>query len=542
MPIEVGLSSSQQDSFEQHEELSKLLNETDVFYVPLRNEFGDNSLNTNQDLTEITKRFDEDLSNKHLIVTFRDIGYSLFLDSVESIPDENDQSKIRVSGKMIVDGICIQFFGCFDYGNKTRKHSDSHTQQINGVGRVELDEKYYQELSSTQISSRSNIKEENKDEKQKHSVEPIIIRRTRQQTAKLKQRAETMTLINKPQTRSRTISESTLPKNRTSISTSPPPPLPIPITLPHSSISTTTTTTTTRSHIHSPSHMPYPLRSPRTKQHRASSPLHFPSSSSTSRNSDTQSSLISTAPTAFTEYPLINSTTTATSLPSTEPSQSHRVHFISHSPHFSSPTTGHTTMPIQIPSSSNTGVPTTSLPQLTNLFPLSQSHSLPTYFLPTGNIAYITTATSTTNPSGTPFDLTSLTGNTSLLLITSPTQHPTQPIQILTPIDHRSFQFAHYTPTNLFVPPPVPPPPPPIPPTRVCNILQSTSTTNESMSILQNKRHENEEDKQIQRSLETNKQSTDQLPFKKRRYTGQQSRMSNIHNDDDDVSDESVKK
>ncbi|CAF1299841.1 unnamed protein product [Rotaria sordida] len=541
MPIEVGLSSSQQDSFEQHEELSKLLNETDVFYVPLRNEFGDNSLNTNQDLTEITKRFDEDLSNKHLIVTFRDIGYSLFLDSVESIPDENDQSKIRVSGKMIVDGICVQFFGCFDYGNKTRKHSDSHTQQINGVGRVELDEKYYQELSSTQISSRSNIKEENKDEKQKHSVEPIIIRRTRQQTAKLKQRAETMTLINKPQTRSRTISESTLPKNRTSISTSPPPPLPIPITLPHSSISTTTTTTT-RSHIHSPSHMPYPLRSPRTKQHRASSPLHFPSSSSTSRNSDTQSSLISTAPTAFTEYPLINSTTTATSLPSTEPSQSHRVHFISHSPHFSSPTTGHTTMPIQIPSSSNTGVPTTSLPQLTNLFPLSQSHSLPTYFLPTGNIAYITTATSTTNPSGTPFDLTSLTGNTSLLLITSPTQHPTQPIQILTPIDHRSFQFAHYTPTNLFVPPPVPPPPPPIPPTRVCNILQSTSTTNESMSILQNKRHENEEDKQIQRSLETNKQSTDQLPFKKRRYTGQQSRMSNIHNDDDDVSDESVKK
>ncbi|CAF1125423.1 unnamed protein product [Rotaria sordida] len=538
MPIEVGLSSSQQDSFEQHEELSKLLNETDVFYVPLRNEFGDNSLNTNQDLTEITKRFDEDLSNKHLIVTFRDIGYSLFLDSVESIPDENDQSKIRVSGKMIVDGICVQFFGCFDYGNKTRKHSDSHTQQINGVGRVELDEKYYQELSSTQISSRSNIKEENKDEKQKHSVEPIIIRRTRQQTAKLKQRAETMTLINKPQTRSRTISESTLPKNRTSISTSPPPPLPIPITLPHSSISTTTT----RSHIHSPSHMPYPLRSPRTKQHRASSPLHFPSSSSTSRNSDTQSSLISTAPTAFTEYPLINSTTTTTSLPSTEPSQSHRVHFISHSPHFSSPTTGHTTMPIQIPSSSNTGVPTTSLPQLTNLFPLSQSHSLPTYFLPTGNIAYITTATSTTNPSGTPFDLTSLTGNTSLLLITSPTQHPTQPIQILTPIDHRSFQFAHYTPTNLFVPPPVPPPPPPIPPTRVCNILQSTSTTNESMSILQNKRHENEEDKQIQRSLETNKQSTDQLPFKKRRYTGQQSRMSNIHNDDDDVSDESVKK
>ncbi|CAF2738247.1 unnamed protein product [Rotaria sp. Silwood2] len=277
MPIEVGLLSSQQDSFEQHEELSKLLNETDVFYVPLRNEYGDNSINTNQDLTDLTKRFDEDLSNKHLIVTFRDIGYSLFLDSVESIPDENDQSKIRVSGKMIVDGICIQFFGCFDHGNRTKKHSNTQSQQINGVGRVELDEKYYRELSSTQITSGSNIKEENKNEKEKHSVEPIIIRRTRQQTAKLKERAETMTLISKPQTRSRTISESTLPKNRTSTSTSPPPPLQITTPLPHSSISTT------RPYIHSPSHMPYPLRSPRTKQHRTSSPVHF-TPSSTSRN------------------------------------------------------------------------------------------------------------------------------------------------------------------------------------------------------------------------------------------------------------------
>ncbi|CAF2627612.1 unnamed protein product [Rotaria sp. Silwood2] len=529
MPIEVGLLSSQQDSFEQHEELSKLLNETDVFYVPLRNEYGDNSINTNQDLTDLTKRFDEDLSNKHLIVTFRDIGYSLFLDSVESIPDENDQSKIRVSGKMIVDGICIQFFGCFDHGNRTKKHSNTQSQQINGVGRVELDEKYYRELSSTQITSGSNIKEENKNEKEKHSVEPIIIRRTRQQTAKLKERAETMTLISKPQTRSRTISESTLPKNRTSTSTSPPPPLQITTPLPHSSISTT------RPYIHSPSHMPYPLRSPRTKQHRTSSPVHF-TPSSTSRNAEIHSSLISNAPTAFTEYPQTNSTTITS--PSIEPSQSHRIQVLSQSPHFSSPTTGQTTMPIQIPSSSNTGFPTTSLPHLTNLFPLTQSHSLPTYFLPTANIAYITTATSTTNPSGTPFDLTSLPSNTSVLLITSPNQHPTQPVHILTPIDHRSLQFAHYAQTNFFVPPPIPPP---VPSTRICNILQSTSTS-ESMSILQNKRHDNEEDKQIQRSLETNKQSTEQLPFKKRRYTGQQSRMATVHNDDDDVSDESAKK
>jgi hypothetical protein len=30
--------------------------------------------------------------------------------------------------------------------------------------------------------------------------------------------------------------------------------------------------------------MPYPLRSPRTKQHRASSPVHFPTSTSGKRN------------------------------------------------------------------------------------------------------------------------------------------------------------------------------------------------------------------------------------------------------------------
>lgn len=34
MPFELGLLSSQQDSFEQHEELSKLLNETDVKKQP----------------------------------------------------------------------------------------------------------------------------------------------------------------------------------------------------------------------------------------------------------------------------------------------------------------------------------------------------------------------------------------------------------------------------------------------------------------------------------------------------------------------------
>ena len=64
MPIAIGLLSTQQESFEHHEELSKLLNETDVFYVPFQNDF----VNNNQDLSNLTKRFDEDILNKHLVV------------------------------------------------------------------------------------------------------------------------------------------------------------------------------------------------------------------------------------------------------------------------------------------------------------------------------------------------------------------------------------------------------------------------------------------------------------------------------------------
>ncbi len=89
-----------------------------------------------------------------------------------------------------------------------------------------------------------------------------------------------MTLTNKPKTRSRTISESVLSKTRTSTPPPPPPPSSTSSTsqimnpLPHSTLSTS------RPRIHSPSHMPYPLRSPRTKQHRTSPPVHFATSTS----------------------------------------------------------------------------------------------------------------------------------------------------------------------------------------------------------------------------------------------------------------------
>lgn len=63
MPIAIGLLPSQQESFEHHEELSKLSNETDVFYVPFQNQ-----VQHTQDLSDLTKRFDEDILNKHLVV------------------------------------------------------------------------------------------------------------------------------------------------------------------------------------------------------------------------------------------------------------------------------------------------------------------------------------------------------------------------------------------------------------------------------------------------------------------------------------------
>ena len=63
MPIAIGLLSTQQESFEHHEELSKLSNESEVFYVPFQNDF-----QNNQDLSNLTKRFDEDISNRHLVV------------------------------------------------------------------------------------------------------------------------------------------------------------------------------------------------------------------------------------------------------------------------------------------------------------------------------------------------------------------------------------------------------------------------------------------------------------------------------------------
>ena len=124
-----------------------------------------------------------------------------------------------------------------------------------------------------------------------------------------------------------------------------------------------------------------------------------------------------------------------------------------------------------------------------------------------------------------------------MLLIASPGQHPLQPMQILGPIDYRSLQFTPYPPNSFFLPPP-----PPMP-SRISNILQTPASIAELTSAVPTKRYENGQDQPfVSPPMESNKQLEEQLPFKKRRFAGQTSRMATVHDDDDEVSDESVKK
>ena len=103
---------------------------------------------------------------------------------------------------MIVDGICIQFLGCFD--------CRPPTQQISGVGRVQLDENYYRELAA-------NSSEPNKDEPV--AVPPVIMSKASRTptttTTTTKSKA-----TKKPLIRSQTISEDRLTKS--SLAVEPP--------------------------------------------------------------------------------------------------------------------------------------------------------------------------------------------------------------------------------------------------------------------------------------------------------------------------------
>jgi hypothetical protein len=305
--------------------------------------------------------------------------------------------------------------------------------------------------------------------------------------------------------RSRTISENILGKNHHHVLTSPP-----------SSVSNS------RSRLHSPSHMPYPLRSPRTlthvnkQQYQPSSPVNI-DSSSVSRSSGKcalnkeqeiervfllgfHSSFISpssSVPSSYNENPIES------------PPQQH-IQFLSRSPQFSSPPNNTTTMPIRIPSS-NVTLPPASLPPLSGLFSMTQSHSLPTYFLPQANLAYLTPGSSTKNA--------------NMYFITSANQASLQPLHIITSMDSSTLQFAntHLSPSSYTGP------------------TIQIHASHDSPS----KRHEQDEGRQAQ-PMETNKQLEEQLPFKKRRYAGQPASasipMDIHHSDDDEGSNESMKK
>ncbi len=284
----------------------------------------------------------------------------------------------------------------------------------------------------------------------------------------------------KTKARSRTISENILGKNHN-----------YPLKSPPSSLSNS------RSRLHSPSHLPYTIRSPRTmsnvtkQQYQASSPINIDSSSvsrSSGKNRHLKKGLISiksllgfhssfmspssSVPSSFNENPI---------------DLSHHPHIpvLPHSPKFSSSLHNPSTMPIQIPSA-NTAIPPASLSHLTGIFPITQSHSLPTYFLPQTNLAYF---------------------------IANSNQNSTQPIHILTPFDSHSVHFPRTRYSTASYPP--------------------GTAINDSP----HKPHQ---------SMETNKQFEEQLPLKKRRYTGQQpsghSPMDINHDDDDDASNESIKK
>lgn len=239
-----------------------------------------------------------------------------------------------------------------------------------------------------------------------------------------------------------------------------------------------TSPSSSRARLHSPSHMPYPLRSPRTmthmtkqqqQRHQTSSPVNI-DNLSVSRSSGFHSAFISPSssnPSSYTDNPL------ATSPPQNLPQYSSSTSFKT------STTTG--TMPIQIPSS-NSNLPTASLPQLTSIFPITQSHSLPTYILPSTNFTYLTSGSTTTT-------------NTNMFFITNQNSHTLQPIHILAPIDAATSQFS--------------------------NTQHNISPVHLEFSAIKTK---------------------EQLPFKKRRYTGQSSPMDLSHFDDDDGSNDSMKK
>jgi hypothetical protein len=240
---------------------------------------------------------------------------------------------------------------------------------------------------------------------------------------------------------------------------------------------------------------------------------------------DTSNSVNSIHSTSCTEH-----CSTNISVPSIDSVTSSRSNEISPS---SQPVPSHS-IPIQIPSTSE--LATGSSPQISNLMHLPQSHSLPTYFVPAANIAYIATTADQQHSSTVSLDLSPLTNNGRVLLISNPGQNLSQPVHIVTPVDYRAIQFMPFVAhPHLFIPSSTS--------SRICNILHSSTSTNEMHSSIPNKRPDNNDSSSTIQPFDNSKQFEEQLPFKKRRYAGQQLPMATLHDGDDaEASDNSSRK
>ena len=309
---------------------------------------------------------------------------------------------------MIVDGICVQFFGYFYCDVKHQSSSEKKSAQISGVGRVELDENYYRELSSSQIKTvETNMKNE-----QETFVGPVLTTMIRSQKAKTKERKTSQNAVIKSQT---TTTRSTTEENVSRTTTNSPP------------------LTSSRSHSHV--HKPYPPRSPRSLNKPLVNSGKITNECRTNRifkcldsNSKETKNVVSSLPESSSSFPshfssVLNTTSFSTS----------------------------TNIPTPIPVFINPTAPVVPFQRFINPMALPQPTGVPTYLLPGTTIAYITNfQTPLTNSD---FSMAS-NNNGPMLFIVDPGQSAaSQPVHLVAPIDYRSLPFGSFLPRTTYFPP-----------------------------------------------------------------------------------------
>lgn len=171
-------------------------------------------------------------------------------------------------------------------------------------------------------------------------------------------------------------------------------------------------------------------------------------------------------------------------------------------------------------SSSNTTntVQATTIPQYGGVIQLATPHPFSNYALPSATLSYSPTPLL----SATNNELPALGGT---LFIFNSTQAPHHPFHIVTPPGYPPISVAYQPTPSVFFQPSL---------ATIQNCNSFLNVTPPSV-IKRSETNANTSD--------TVKQSEEQLPFKKRRYAGQQTQNILPHNDDDDeLSDESSRK